>query len=152
MLSFGDVEEIDEAELDESPSPSSGGGYTKGTPPMLCLRVGADKKRQRVGMNPNVATDFLPDHEREVEEAKLREELKEEWKREQERIKSQLLLFLSYSAVSAITRSLALIPLCCAILEEKLEITYSYWDGSGHRRAITVPKRHNGGQVFGVGT
>lgn len=24
--------------------------------------------------------------------------------------------------------------------EEKLEITYSYWDGSGHRRSITVPK------------
>jgi hypothetical protein len=28
---------------------------------------------------------------------------------------------------------------------EKLEVTYSYWDGSGHRRTITVTK----GQTIG---
>jgi hypothetical protein len=27
-----------------------------------------------------------------------------------------------------------------ATKKQKLEIVYSYWDGSGHRRTITVPK------------
>ena len=54
---------------------------------------------------------FLPDKEREAELARLRETLKAEFHAAQEATK-----------------------------KEKLEITYSYWDGTGHRRSITVPK------------
>eukprot|EP01138_Halocafeteria_seosinensis_P015423 gb/GECG01015740.1/.p1 GENE.gb/GECG01015740.1/~~gb/GECG01015740.1/.p1 ORF type:complete len:390 (+),score=83.69 gb/GECG01015740.1/:1-1170(+) len=69
------------------------------------------KRQKKLGKDPNVRTDFLPDREREEEEARLREKLKQEWLQEQERIKN-----------------------------EKIEITYSYYDGSGHRRSIEVPK------------
>ncbi|ETK89865.1 hypothetical protein, variant [Phytophthora nicotianae] len=62
--------------------------------------------------NPNVETDFLPDKEREKEEARERQRLRAEWEEEQERIKN-----------------------------EDVAVTYSYWDGSGHRREITVPKK-----------
>ncbi|CEG36699.1 protein xap5 circadian timekeeper-like [Plasmopara halstedii] len=62
--------------------------------------------------NPNVETDFLPDKEREKEEAREREKLRAEWEEEQERIRN-----------------------------ESVAVTYSYWDGSGHRREITVPKK-----------
>ncbi|KAF1774865.1 XAP5 protein [Phytophthora cactorum] len=55
--------------------------------------------------NPNVETDFLPDKEREKEEARERQRLRAEWEAEQERIKN-----------------------------EDVAVTYSYWDGSGHRR------------------
>ena len=60
---------------------------------------------------PFVDTSFLPDREREEEEARMREELRLEWTRKQEAIKS-----------------------------EEIEITYSYWDGSGHRRVMRMKK------------
>lgn len=47
--------------------------------------------------NPNVETDFLPDKEREKEEARERQRLKEEWEAEQERIKSA---YLRYAEIS----------------------------------------------------
>jgi len=61
--------------------------------------------------NPTVETSFLPDRERELREAELREKLAREWLEEQQRIK-----------------------------ETPIEITYSYWDGSGHRRTMKVTK------------
>ncbi|CAM9419028.1 unnamed protein product [Ascophyllum nodosum] len=61
--------------------------------------------------NPNVDTSFLPDRERERGMQEQREKLKKEWIEEQERIKM-----------------------------ERLEVTYSYWDGSGHRREIVLNK------------
>ena len=45
------------------------------------------------------------------EENKLRENLRKEWEENQRRIK-----------------------------EESIDITFSYWDGSGHRRSITMKK------------
>ncbi|CAN0552336.1 unnamed protein product, partial [Ectocarpus sp. 8 AP-2014] len=57
--------------------------------------------------NPNVDTSFLPDREREKGMRNQREKLKKEWIEEQEKLKM-----------------------------ERLEVTYSYWDGSGHRREI----------------
>lgn len=66
---------------------------------------------KRIKKNPLVETDFLPDRDREKEEAELREKLRREWEIQQEMIKKEL-----------------------------LEITYSYWDGSGHRRKIEVMK------------
>lgn len=68
-------------------------------------------KRKRFGKDPTVDTSFLPDRDREEEENKLRAQLREEWEDKQRTIKSEL-----------------------------LNITYSYWDGSGHRREITVRK------------
>ena len=64
-----------------------------------------------LGKDPAVRTDFLPDREREKEEERLREKLKKEWVAKQERIKA-----------------------------EPLDITYSYWNGVGHRRRVTVKK------------
>ena len=61
--------------------------------------------------NPNVSTRFLPDKEREAAAAALRAKLEEQWHAEQDRLKA-----------------------------EKLEVTYSYWDGSGHRRTMTCAK------------
>ncbi|KAJ8765074.1 hypothetical protein K2173_010553 [Erythroxylum novogranatense] len=65
----------------------------------------------KLGKDPTVETSFLPDSEREAEEQAERERLRKQWLREQEQIKN-----------------------------EPLEITYSYWDGTGHRRSIKVRK------------
>jgi len=61
--------------------------------------------------NPAVNTAFLPDKDREEAEARERERLANEWLEEQERLKN-----------------------------EEIEITYSYYDGSGHRRTTSVKK------------
>ncbi|KAL6223242.1 hypothetical protein ACLB2K_006630 [Fragaria x ananassa] len=65
----------------------------------------------RFGKDPTVETSFLPDSEREAEEQAERERLRKMWFLEQERIRN-----------------------------EPLQITYSYWDGAGHRRTIQVRK------------
>ena len=64
-----------------------------------------------LGKDPTVATEFLPDRDREIEENRLREQLKKEWIQKQAEIKA-----------------------------EPLDITYSYWNGAGHRRQLTVKK------------
>lgn len=61
--------------------------------------------------NPEVDTSFLPDKEREERERIEREKIKLEWLAEQERIKA-----------------------------EEIDITYSYWDGTGHRGMVRVKK------------
>lgn len=68
-------------------------------------------KRRRLGMDPNVDTKFLPDCERELAEMVERERLKQQWLDEQEAIKNEL-----------------------------IRITYSYWDGAGHRRVMSCKK------------
>lgn len=68
-------------------------------------------KKKKLGKNPDVDTSFLPDREREEIERQEREKIRQEWVEEQEKIKS-----------------------------EDIEITYSYWDGSGHRRTLTMKK------------
>ncbi|PIA55484.1 hypothetical protein AQUCO_00700048v1 [Aquilegia coerulea] len=65
----------------------------------------------KLGKDPTVETSFLPDSEREAEEQAERERLRKQWLLEQEQIRN-----------------------------EPLQITYSYWDGAGHRRAIQVRK------------
>lgn len=73
---------------------------------------GADfpvSKRSRLKKNPNVDTSFLPDREREEAERKERERLRVEWLAKQEALK-----------------------------KEEIEIVYSYWDGSGHRKSVMV--------------
>ncbi|XP_057970044.1 protein XAP5 CIRCADIAN TIMEKEEPER isoform X2 [Malania oleifera] len=68
-------------------------------------------KHGKLGKDPTVETSFLPDSEREAEEQAERERLRKRWLHEQEQIRN-----------------------------EPLEITYSYWDGAGHRRVIQVRK------------
>jgi protein FAM50 len=79
------------------------------------LREDVDKeraaKRPRVTKNPDANTDFLPDRDRELAEEEERERLKQEWHNEQEQRKNEL-----------------------------VDITYSYWDGAGHRRTIRCKK------------
>ncbi|KAL3614003.1 hypothetical protein CASFOL_042077 [Castilleja foliolosa] len=77
------------------------------------------RKFGKLGKDPTVETSFLPDRfveaysysEREAEEQAERERLRKLWLLEQAEIKN-----------------------------EPLQITYSYWDGTGHRRTIQVRK------------
>lgn len=66
---------------------------------------------KRIKKNPDVDTSFLPDRARETEENSLRETLRQEWSDKQKCLK-----------------------------EEEISITFSYWDGSGHRRTIVMKK------------
>ncbi|KAL7425094.1 hypothetical protein Q5752_000782 [Cryptotrichosporon argae] len=68
-------------------------------------------KRAKTLKNPAVDTSFLPDREREEAEREAREQLRQAWLDEQERIKA-----------------------------EAIEVTYSYWDGSGHRKVVECKK------------
>lgn len=69
------------------------------------------KKKMKLMKNPNVETSFLPDRERDLQLQREKERLRQEWLEQQEAIK-----------------------------KEKLLVVYSYWDGSGHRKEITLPK------------
>ncbi|XP_031498588.1 protein XAP5 CIRCADIAN TIMEKEEPER-like [Nymphaea colorata] len=77
------------------------------------------KRHGKLGKDPTVETSFLPDSEREAEEQAERERLRKQWLREQEQIRN-----------------------------EPLEITYSYWDGAGHRRVIQVRKGDSIGEFL----
>eukprot|EP01083_Nonionella_stella_P017431 48777_1 len=77
------------------------------------------KRRKIIHKNPNVNTSFLPDPERDLLDEKLRNELELEWHNKQKSLKKQ-----------------------------RLEITYSYWDGSGHRRSIEIIKGISIGQFL----
>ncbi|CAE6436820.1 hypothetical protein ACGC1H_004470 [Rhizoctonia solani] len=68
-------------------------------------------KKNKSNKNPTVDTSFLPDREREEQERRIREDLRQEWLRKQEELK-----------------------------QEEIEVTYSYWDGSGHRKSVTCKK------------
>lgn len=67
--------------------------------------------KKKIKKDPTVDTSFLPDREREEEENRLREELQQEWAEQQQKLK-----------------------------EEEIDITFSYWDGSGHRRTVRIKK------------
>jgi len=69
------------------------------------------QQRKKFRKNPAVDTSFLPDREREEAERRQREQLRQEWLKRQEDMK-----------------------------KEEIEITYSYWDGSGHRKSVTVSR------------
>lgn len=69
------------------------------------------KKLKKLGKDPSVDTSFLPDAEREAQEAEQRALLQKKWLEEQEKIK-----------------------------KESIHITYSFWDGSGHRKSVTCKK------------
>lgn len=69
------------------------------------------ENKKAIMKNPEVDTSFLPDQEREQRALAERERLRKEWLDRQKAMK-----------------------------EELLEITYSYWDGTGHRRTVQCKK------------
>ena len=71
--------------------------------------------------DPTIDTSFLPDKDRETAIKLERIRLEKEWKEQQIKIKT-----------------------------EQLEITYSYWDGSGHRRTVTITKGDNVGEFLEI--
>lgn len=76
----------------------------------LPKRIRADKDKKNV-KDPSVDTSFLPDRERDAEELRLRDQLKDEWQQQQEQLK-----------------------------REEMEVTYSFWDGTGHRHSVKCRK------------
>ncbi|KAI8093382.1 FAM50A protein [Halteromyces radiatus] len=68
-------------------------------------------KKRKMAKDPSVDTSFLPDREREYAERLERENLRKEWLEKQEMLKN-----------------------------EKIDITYSYWDGTGHRKSVECKK------------
>lgn len=75
--------------------------------------------RKRFGKDPTVDTSFLFDADREAEIQKRKKHLVEEYQTQAEKAK-----------------------------HEKLEITYSYYDGTGHRRSTTIEKGFTIGQFL----
>eukprot|EP00002_Diphylleia_rotans_P028672 TRINITY_DN5792_c0_g2_i1.p1 TRINITY_DN5792_c0_g2~~TRINITY_DN5792_c0_g2_i1.p1 ORF type:complete len:319 (-),score=91.30 TRINITY_DN5792_c0_g2_i1:174-1130(-) len=73
----------------------------------------------KIGKDPRANAEFLPDRERDEKERLEREEIRRKWLEDQEKIK-----------------------------EESIQITYSYWDGSGHRRSLTCKKGYTIGQFL----
>ena len=75
------------------------------------IKASLTKPTKTIMKNPDVNTSFLPDKEREQKAIAERERLRKEWIDRQKAMK-----------------------------EEILEITYSYWDGTGHRRTVQCKK------------
>lgn len=96
-------------EGDEQESSANGTNSNSPAPGSGADEDGKPAKKTKLGKNPAVDTSFLPDREREDIERKEREELRQEWLKKQEELKN-----------------------------EDIEVTYSYWDGSGHRKSVMV--------------
>jgi len=112
-LSFGFAEEEEEEEEDDGGDEASGSEAKE--KPKASVGDGEEDttntKFRRMGKNPDVDTSFLPDKEREEEENRERERLRQEWVEQQAKLKA-----------------------------EDVDITYSYWDGSGHRKKCLMKK------------
>ncbi len=78
-------------------------------------------KKKQSKKDPTIDTSFLPDKERETAMIQKRLRLEQEWKQQQLQLQ-----------------------------DEKLEITYSYWDGSGHRRNCKIKKGDTVGDFLEV--
>lgn len=69
------------------------------------------KRARKIGKDPGASTDFLPDRDREAEAAAAREALAADWRAREDELK-----------------------------QNDISITYSFWDGRGHRRNISVKR------------
>lgn len=98
-------------EGDDQESSANGTNSNSPAPGSGADEDGKPAKKPKLGKNPAVDTSFLPDRDREAIERKEREELRQEWLKRQEELKN-----------------------------EDIEITYSYWDGSGHRKSVMCKK------------
>jgi hypothetical protein len=94
--------------LDDEGEGEGGAGSTSGSVTPNAS-VNTENQRKKFRKNPAVDTSFLPDRDREEAERRQREELRQQWLKRQEEMK-----------------------------KEEIEITYSYWDGSGHRKSVVV--------------
>ncbi|KAI8056690.1 XAP5, circadian clock regulator-domain-containing protein [Syncephalis plumigaleata] len=110
MVSF-DMEDEPHNDDDDSNSNSHNGEVSEASSANDMDKKSKKNKKARFGMNPLVNTSFLPDRDREAEERRQREELRKKWLAQQEAMK-----------------------------QESIKITYSYWDGSGHRKEVTCKK------------
>lgn len=90
------------------------------------------EKKPKFSKNPYVDTSFLPDRDREEVERLQREELRQNWLKKQEEIKGRMICHVHLLLTQLTTNVL----IVC--LAETIEITYSYWDGSGHRKSVEV--------------
>ena len=140
LLSFHDEEEDeeeeekDEANIDNKKEGNKGDEKSKDevtTPSMSTeneTKAKLIKKSLSLSLSsssskkdPTIDTSFLPDKDRETAIKLERIRLEKEWKEQQIKIKT-----------------------------EQLEITYSYWDGSGHRRTVTITKGDNVGEFLEI--
>lgn len=126
VLSFGDngddSDDVD-SDLDVRQSPAKRGRPERAGSKLEGIEAASDSlpKRRKMGKSPGVDTRFLPDREREIAEQQERERLKQAWINEQEAIKNEM-----------------------------VRITYSYWDGAGHRRVIRCKKGTTVGRFLGM--
>lgn len=88
--------------------------------------------KKRFGKNPNVDTSFLPDKERELEEDMLRYLISHKF--------SVYLFMISYNQMFREKLRQEWVERQEKLKNEDIDITYSYWDGSGHRRTILLKK------------
>jgi len=109
-LSF-DLEEVGIPEEEENQEEREGEGEGGGDKEGSPDAQPEAAKKLKMSKNPHVDTSFLPDREREEQEKAERERLAAEWRKMQEAIK-----------------------------KEEIEITFSYWDGSGHRSTTKCRK------------
>jgi protein FAM50 len=132
LLSFGDDDDDDNDDDDDGVDSERVVGVREGT------RL--EKKRKVIGKNPEVDTTFLPDTERERELQETTRKLAKQWEEEQEGIKRMNMSYLIYfskqcsAGMFRLSRSFFFPQLA----EESFIITYSYWDGRGHRRSTEV--------------
>lgn len=121
VLSFAGAEDADGIVEDDDDDdgnhhqddhqPSSPSSPATTTVTVTTLHIPPITIAKELKKNPDVDTSFLPDRERQTKVKLERQRLRTEWIHAQTRIKT-----------------------------EKLEITYSYWDGSGHRRTVQCLK------------
>lgn len=79
----------------------------------------------------------------EAEEQAERERLRKQWLVEQDKIRSNSLIslclfFFVIFEVRSFERNLY-----CGFSDEPLQITYSYWDGTGHRKVLQASKAYS---------
>lgn len=114
-LSFADEDEDDDEEDDtleiKVKVENKNKAAAEGSSSYCWEKVVPEKVIPKLKKDPTVDTSFLFDREREEQDNILREQLRQEWITKQNAIKS-----------------------------EGISITYSYWDGSGHRKSLTMKK------------
>ncbi|KAH8826982.1 XAP5-domain-containing protein [Flagelloscypha sp. PMI_526] len=98
-------------EEEESGDPSTSRATSKSETATPDPDAPPPSKRTKLSKNPGVDTSFLPDREREAAERAERELLRQEWLAKQVALKA-----------------------------EEVEVVYSYWDGSGHRKSVMCKK------------
>jgi protein FAM50 len=94
--------------------------------------------KKKIAKNPDVDTSHLPDRERDERLKQEKERLTQEWLAEQEIMKNQV-------SSPLVTHRLTL---SCELPLKMVEVVYSYWDGTGHRKAIEVKKGCTIGQFL----